>query len=275
MRALQVMEQRDVPQDGGLRGRHGQARKGTRTNVMAPLALLLGAPLAALWGGDADAAGGGHTYRVQLVNNTCAELKITWDDGLACDTPDAPGCSITLRSQVTTNLNLNLERPAQNLKLHATGRCGGGSSSAPVRVAGDSDPGQVAKALQAADAPTVVSGTCVLSLEKMFPYEGSNLSETETVGPAPIVQPAPGGGYAYGSPVAGDPFGPVGPWGDPDSVGITTTIPDITSPVPVSLELGDCQPGADGVTQCGFACTAENRKGGLPTVYPGQLDNTD
>lgn len=248
--------------------RAGWLRQGRR---LLPVAAIAAAGLLAV-AEPAIAAGGGQSYRLQLVNNTCADLSITWDDGLACDSPNAPGCRITLSRDRSTNLNLNLERRTDNLKLHATGRCNG-ISTAPARVAGDSDPAQVAKALKAADGPMRIDGSCLLPLNKMFPYEGMNVKEQETVGPAPIVQPAPGGGFAYGGAVAGDPFGPVGPWGDPDAT-ITTTVPDITSPIPVLLELADCTPGAEG-SRCGFSCAPQDAEGGLPTTYPGQLDNTN
>lgn len=266
-----------VAKEAGMM-RQGNARPaGVRPGRrLLPAAMMAAAGLLAL-ADQAEAAaggegGGGQSYRIQLVNNTCADLSITWDDGLACDTPASPGCRITLGVDRSTNLNLNLERRSDNLKLHATGRCAGGSA-APARVAGDSDPGQVAKALQAADGPVSIDGSCLLPLTKMFPYEGVNLQAQETVGVAPIVQPAPGGGFAYGSAVAGDPFGPVGPWGEPAAT-ITTTVPEITSPIPVLLELGTCTPGEDG-SRCGFSCTPQDAEGGLPDEYPGQLDNTD
>lgn len=240
-------------------------------------ALLLGgaALAAAALALPADlAAQGGQSYRIQLENRTCAPLKLSWDYGLACDTPDSPGCSITLGSNVSTNLNLNLERRTDTLTLTASGTCPGGSATAPARVAGTDDPAQVAAALRAADAPTRVEGTCALPLTRMFPYAGMQVQETESASPAPIAQPAPGGGFAYESPAAGDPFGPVGPWGEP-AASITTTVPEITSPVPVRIALGACQPGNDGTTVCGFTCTPLESQGGLPDELPGQLDNTD
>lgn len=254
------MEVAAVRQVGGGRGlRQGGA-------VLAALAAA-----AAGWAGEA-AAQGGQSYRIQLENRTCATLQLSWDYGLACDSLDSPGCSIRLGSNVSTNLNLNLERPADRLQLHATGSCAGGSQ-APARVAGDNDPAQVAQALRAAEAPMRVQGSCSLPLARMFPYQGVIVRETET-SPAPNTQPAPGGGYAYRSPLAGDPFGGVGPWGLP-SASVTTTVPEITSPVPVAINLGDCQPGPDGVTVCGIGCTPLESQGGLPDMLPGQYDNTD
>jgi len=220
------------------------------------------------------AAQGGDSYKIQLVNRTCADLKLSWESGLACDSPDAPGCSLTLRSNVSTNLNLNLERRTEQLNLTVEGSCAGGDAGAHVRVAGDDAPGQVARALRAASAPMRIEGSCLLPLTRMFPYAGMNLQETTRVGPGPIVQPAPGSPYASQGSSPGDPFGQMGVWGVPRA-GITTTVPEITSPVPVLLRTGPCREGADGIQVCEIACDPQEDKGGLPTVLPGILDNTD
>lgn len=246
---------------------------GRKRGTGVALAALVLAGAMGTWGGQAMARGG-DSYKIQLVNKTCAELTLTWEDGLACDSPGAPGCSIALGSQISTNLSLNLERPASELKLTATGTCAGGDAAAHVRVAGDDAPGQVARALRAATEPMRIEGTCLLPLTRMFPYAGLDIRETRPLGPAPIVQPAPGGGFAYRGPDTGDPFGPMGPWGEPRT-GITTTVPEITSPIPVLLENGPCRPGPDGIQVCGLVCSPQEAEGGLPDILPGQIDNTD
>jgi len=117
--------------------------------------MILGLAAAALavTGGAAQEIDPGSPYAIQFRNATCGPVTLAIGGEMPCNELQ-PGCSLTVARGLTAELSLTFRARASLMRVAVRGSC----------------------AAQATDPPSTMAGECMLPLDRMFPYNGFNMS---------------------------------------------------------------------------------------------------
>ncbi len=120
---------------------------------MRTIILGLAVAVLAAAGGRAQTIDPGSPYAIQFRNATCGAVTLSIGGDVPCSDL-RPGCNLPVARGLTAELALTFRARASLLRVAVQGAC-------PA---------------QASDPPSTMAGECMLPLDRMFPYNGVDIT---------------------------------------------------------------------------------------------------